>query len=169
MKPRKRTEAIVWVLDRIADGTYKPGQSVLSGDELARIVDCHSLTGRSALRDLVGIGVLTRGVTPQARLRVAGAVPKQSLPDAVKALCEGLVTYRRKAGLTQPQLAELIGGNKTSVGHAETGRLWQSRDWWDLVDKTMNANGELLRLYDEFSIAQLYAGESRTSPTHEDN
>jgi hypothetical protein len=38
-------------------------------------------------------------------------------------------------GLTQPQLAAVTGMSVTSIGHAETGRLWQSRRFWELGDK----------------------------------
>jgi hypothetical protein len=31
----------------------------------------------------------------------------------------------------------------TSVGHAETGRLWQSLRFWEHVDKGLSAGGEL--------------------------
>ena len=34
-----------------------------------------------------------------------------------------------------PQLAAVTGMSVTSIGHAETGRLWQSRRFWELVDK----------------------------------
>jgi Helix-turn-helix domain len=54
-----------------------------------------------------------------------------------------LKCFRRAAGLTQPQLAEVVGVSVTSVGHAETGRLWQSRRFWEHVDKGLSAGGEL--------------------------
>ncbi len=36
----------------------------------------------------------------------------------------------------------------TTVGHAETGRLWQSRRFWEKADAVLDAHGELLRLHD---------------------
>jgi hypothetical protein len=54
--------------------------------------------------------------------------------------------------LTQPQLAEIVGVSVTTVGHAETGRLWQSRHFWEKADKGLNANGSLLALHDSFRI-----------------
>jgi hypothetical protein len=36
------------------------------------------------------------------------------------------------------------------VGHAETGRLWQSRDFWERADKALSAGGKLLVLHDAY-------------------
>jgi DNA-binding XRE family transcriptional regulator len=161
---------MAWVLDRIADGTYKPGQPVLSGRELARTADCCWRTGQSALNDLIATGVLTHGITPHARYRVADPEPRKSLPDAIRELCRTLTALRLEAGLTQPELAELIGCSRASVGHAETGRLSQSRNWWHLADKALHANGELLRLHDEYLIAQMNTDDPPPSPPpDEDN
>jgi hypothetical protein len=55
--------------------------------------------------------------------------------------------------LTQPQLAEIVGMSVTTVGHAETGRLWQSRRFWEQADKWLSADGELLALHDAFRAA----------------
>lgn len=38
----------------------------------------------------------------------------------------------------------------TTVGHAETGRVWQSRQFWEHADKGVNAGGELLALHDAY-------------------
>jgi hypothetical protein len=45
----------------------------------------------------------------------------------------------------------------TSVGHAETGRLWQSRHFWELADKGLRAGGELLALHDAYRAAAVPA------------
>jgi transcriptional regulator with XRE-family HTH domain len=52
---------------------------------------------------------------------------EQTLASAARALSSSLASCRRAAGLTQPQLAAVTGMSVTSIGHAETGRLWQSR------------------------------------------
>jgi hypothetical protein len=41
----------------------------------------------------------------------------------------------------------------TAIGHAETGRLWQSRRFWEHVDKGVSAGGELLVLHDAYRAA----------------
>ena len=41
----------------------------------------------------------------------------------------------------------------TTIGHAETGRLWQSRSFWELADKELNADGELLTRHDAYRVA----------------
>ena len=50
--------------------------------------------------------------------------------------------------LTQKQLAALIGCSVTHVGHAETGRLWQAREFWENADSALHVGGELLSLHD---------------------
>jgi hypothetical protein len=39
------------------------------------------------------------------------------------------------------------------VGHAETGRLWQGRDFWERADKQLSAEGQLLVLHDAYRAA----------------
>lgn len=148
--PVKRNEVMAWVCARVSDGTFAPGGLVPSGQELSRITGYNVLTCRRALKELQADGVLISGFTPNSRFRVAGPLSGQARRDAGRALCDELVTRRRAAGLRQPDLAGLIGHSLTSVGHAETGRLWHSRDWWELVDKTLNAGGELIRLHDAY-------------------
>jgi DNA-binding XRE family transcriptional regulator len=74
---------------------------------------------------------------------------------AARALSASLATRRRAAGLTQPQLAELVDMSVTTVGHAETGRVWQSRAFWERADKALNADGELLALHDTYRAAEI--------------
>jgi transcriptional regulator with XRE-family HTH domain len=75
-------------------------------------------------------------------------------------LCSSLAARRRAAGLTQPQLAEIVGVSVTTVGHAETGRLWQSRGFWEHADKAVDAGGELLALHDAYRAATVPADPS---------
>jgi len=42
-------------------------------------------------------------------------------------LSRELAARRRAGGLTQPELAKVPGVSVTTIGHAETGRLWQAR------------------------------------------
>jgi hypothetical protein len=76
-----------------------------------------------------------------------------SLADVARALSADLAARRHAAGLTQPQLATITGMSVTSIGHAETGRLWQSRDFWQLADKALHAEGALLTLHDAYRAA----------------
>jgi hypothetical protein len=68
-------------------------------------------------------------------------------------LSAALASRRRAAQLTQPQLAELADVSVTTIGHAETGRLWQSRRFWEHADKALNADRELLALHDAYRDA----------------
>jgi hypothetical protein len=65
--------------------------------------------------------------------------------------------------MTQPQLAALTGMSVTSIGHAETGRLWQSRRFWELADKGVGAGGELLVLHDAYRAAAVPANRTTAS------
>lgn len=55
----------------------------------------------------------------------------------------------------------------TTIGHAEPGRLWQSRDFWERADKTLDAHGLLLRHHDDYRAAAVPAmveAEAERSP-----
>ena len=135
----------------IADGTLRPGESAPSGAALAVMTGYSALTCRRALRVLVEDGTLSPGPSPNARPRVpvpASSPVGQALAGSARALSAGLASRRRAAGLTQPDLAALIGCSLTAVGHAETGRLWQGREFWEKADKALAADGELLSLHD---------------------
>jgi transcriptional regulator with XRE-family HTH domain len=137
---------------RIAVGTLRPGEPAPSGAELSRITGYASLTCRRALRALIADGTLTAGPSPNARPRVA-APGGTAAVDATRALSAGLAARRHAAGLTQRDLAALVGRSVTTVGHAETGRTWQSRQFWEKCDKTLDARGALLGLHDDYRAA----------------
>jgi DNA-binding transcriptional regulator YhcF (GntR family) len=147
---------------QIADGTLRPGQPAPSGAALSRVTGYSTLTCRRALRVLVADGVLIPGPSRNARPRVAGdARPRaeRDLAAAARALSAGLAARRRATGLTQPGLAGHARVSVTTVGHAETGRLWQSRRFWERVDAVLGAHGDLLRLHDAYREAAA-AGEA---------
>ena len=141
---------------QIADGTLRPGQPAPSGAALSRITGYSTLTCRKALRVLIADGALIPGPSRNARPRVAGPpqLPvERDLAAAARALAAGLAGRRRANGLTQPELAGRIGVSVTTVGHAETGRLWQSRQFWERADAILGAGGGLLRLHDAYRAA----------------
>jgi Helix-turn-helix domain/Bacterial regulatory proteins, gntR family len=138
--------------DQITGGALRPGQAAPSGAALSRVTGYSTLTCRKALRVLIGDGLLVPGPSRNARPRVAGPVTtgERDLADARRALSAGLAARRRAAGLTQVQLAGLAYASVTTVGHAETGRVWQSRQFWERVDAALGAGGDLLRLHDAY-------------------
>ena len=154
------------VLGKIADGTLKPGAPVPSGAALARESGCASVTCLAALRALRDDGVLARGPSKGARLRVAppSGAPAADAGALAQALSRGLAARRRAAGLTQPELAKLLGRSVTSVGHAETGRVWQSRRFWERADGVLLADGALLRLHEEHQAAAHAPQDAATVP-----
>jgi DNA-binding transcriptional regulator YhcF (GntR family) len=144
------------VKGQIADGTLRPGQPAPSGAALSRVTGYSTLTCRRALRVLIADGVLLPGPSRNARPRVAGPPQRQAERDlaaAARALSRGLSSRRRANGLTQPELAGIVGVSVTTIGHAETGRLWQSRQFWEHADAVLRAGGELLRLHEAFGEA----------------
>jgi hypothetical protein len=153
----KRETAAGLVRRMIADGTLKPGAPAPSGAALARETGYSALTRRAALETLVKDGTLARGVSPTARLRVAqprGAGAGDT--DVLRvALSRALAGRRLTAGLTQTELAGKLGVSLTTVGHAETGRVWQARGFWELAGRELGDGGCLLRLYDQYKAAEL--------------
>jgi DNA-binding transcriptional regulator YhcF (GntR family) len=155
---------------RIADGVLQPGEAAPSAAALARSTGTSALTCRKAIRTLIEEGTLTRGLSRNARPRVppsASTPPERSLADAERALSASLAARRRAFGLTQVQFATVLGVSVTTVGHAETGRLWQSRRFWEKADAVLDAHGELLRLHDVRRIATVssHTADAETSET----
>jgi helix-turn-helix protein/regulatory GntR family protein len=154
--PLKRETAAGIVRDMIADGTLLPGAPAPSGAELARKTGFSTLTCRQALRTLLADRTLTGGASPTARLRVAPAPGAggtvRAAPQA--SLSRALAARRSAAGLTQPQLAIRIGVSVTTVTHAETGRLWQAREFWRRAGRELGDDGALLRMYDWYKAAE---------------
>lgn len=148
---------------QIAGGVLVPGESVPSGAALARTTGYSVVTCRQALRILLRDGVLVPGATPGARLRVPGC-GEEDRDGAARALSASLATRRRAAGLTQPRFADLIDMSVTSVGHAETGRVWQSRAFWERADKVLDADGELLALHDTYRAAEIPPTAAAAAP-----
>ncbi len=141
---------------QIADGALRPGQPAPSGAELSRAFGFSTLTCRKALRALIADGLLVPGPSRNARPRVADPQAPdldRDLADAARALSAGLAARRHAAGLTQAELAGLADVSVTTVGHAETGRTWQSRRFWERADTTLHAAGDLLRLHDAYRAA----------------
>jgi len=154
--PPKYVRVAASVRAQIDDGLLLPGAPAPSGAALARATGFSDLTCRKALRLLIKNGVLLAGPSANARPRVAGrADGAHTVTDAERVLSATLASRRRAAGITQVELASIVGKSVTTVGHAETGRVWQSRDFWERADKALGAHGELLRLHDDYRAAAL--------------
>jgi DNA-binding transcriptional regulator YhcF (GntR family) len=153
--PLKREVAAALVRERIADGTLKPGGAAPSAAALARETGYSTQTCRAALETLIKNGTLAHGVSPTARLRVRQAGAARTDADAMRtALSKALAARRRAAGMTQPELAAKIGMAVTTVCHAETGRVWQSREFWQQADAELDGFGDLLRMFDDLQAAK---------------
>jgi len=160
----KYAQVAASVRAQIEDGRLLPGAPAPSGATLARATGFSHLTCRKALQLLIKSGVLVAGPSVNARPRVAGpSDDAYSVTDAERVLSMALARLRRAAGMTQAGLASIVGMSVTTVGHAETGRLWQSRDFWERADKALDARGDLLRHHDEYRAATL-AGTADGEP-----
>jgi DNA-binding XRE family transcriptional regulator len=113
------------------------------GAELAKQTGFAVVTCRRGLLRPFREGVLMK-MARSTRYRVAGA----PMPTDGLELSHALAERRRAAGLTQPELASEVGMSVTAIGHAETGRLWQSRRFWQRVDLALRADGALLARYE---------------------
>jgi hypothetical protein len=158
----KYARAAAIVRAQVTDGTLRPGQASPSGEQLARLTGFSTLTCRKALRTLISEGVLVPGPTPGARPRVpvpAGDAPGELAAALSRALPAALAAARRAQGLTQPALSALTGFSVTAICHAETGRLWQSRQFWEKTDLALAGDGHLTRLYDTYRAATASPGD----------
>ena len=139
---------------QIDTGGLSPGAPAPSGAELARTTGFSHLTCRKALQLLIKDGVLVPGPSPNARPRVPCPThDEQTSIEAERVLSMALAGRRRGAGMAQIELAAIVGVSVTTVGHAETGRLWQSRNFWERADKALGAHGLLLRHHDDYRAA----------------
>jgi DNA-binding transcriptional regulator YhcF (GntR family) len=154
--PPKYARAAAIVRDQIAAGQLAPGEPAPSAAALARATGFASLTCRKGLRTLIKDGTLVPGPSRNARPRVAArAQGGRASAEAARALSAALAARRRAAGLTQVELAALVGFSVTTVGHAETGRTWQSRRFWEQIVRVLCVGGELLDLHDAYRAAVL--------------
>jgi hypothetical protein len=152
--PLKRDNVASLVREMIADGTLKPGGAAPSGAALAEETGYSPLTCRAALRLLLTDGTLVPGVSRNARLRIPLASPVTLNVDTARAtLARTLAARRRAYGLTQPELAAKTGVSVTTIGHAETGRIWQSPGFWLRADQELGGIGDLPRMHDEYQAA----------------
>jgi len=150
----KYAQAAAIIRAQVADGTLTPGEAAPSGAQLARLTGFCALTCRRALRTLISEGILVPGPSANARPSVAvshGQGPDGATPSGTaRILSRTLSALRRANGLTQPALARITGYSVTTIGHAETGRLRQSRQFWVKADLALGAGGELTRLHDAY-------------------
>lgn len=138
---RKCDKAAALLRARIQAGELRPGMLAPSGPELAKDTGFAVMTCQKGLNLLVATGELAR-VSSTGRCQVPG-----DAPSGDGQLSRALAARRRSVGLTQKELADRIGMSVTAVGHAETARLWQSVVFWQKVDSTLNAGGDLVARY----------------------
>lgn len=77
-------------------------------------------------------------------------ITPEQLADARRNLGQQLAARRETAGLTQRQLARLVGYTRSAIANVETGRSIQPRDCWVRYDELLRADGALLAGYDQY-------------------
>ena len=155
MPPLKRDVVAALLRGMVADGTLKPGAFAPYATALAAQTGYGANTCASALESLVRDGTLTRGPRGDNRPRVAPGTASGGGTDprvAGAALSARLKALRKARKLDQPELAGLLGVSRTTIGHAETGRLWHARSFWESAQAELG--GDLVALYDAFLIAE---------------
>jgi DNA-binding CsgD family transcriptional regulator len=156
--PRKKHEVVADMVRALVEaGVLRPGEMAPAAVALSAVTGCSAYTCLRGLRLLAAEGLLTRGLSGSSRFRVA--VPgltaaERALAAAEDGLSAGLNAGRRANGMTQQDLAGLLGVCKTTVGHAETRRVWQARDFWERADAALGGDGGLLRLHDAYLRAK---------------
>lgn len=78
-------------------------------------------------------------------------------PEAVaelrRALGKELAAFRRAAGYTQTELAELTEYSRSTIGNVETGRQHVPREFWERADSCLRTGGVLASGQDEVEAA----------------
>jgi transcriptional regulator with XRE-family HTH domain len=64
-----------------------------------------------------------------------------------------LAAYRRAAGYTQAEFAQLTEYSRSTIANVETGRQHVSRDFWERADRILRTGGVLATDYDEIETA----------------
>jgi DNA-binding transcriptional MocR family regulator len=132
------------VTEMIASGKLAPGATAPSATFLEDMTGVHRSTCRRALLRLVRDGVLDPPASRSGMPRVPGG---GGPGPAERALSAMLARTRRAIGLTQEQLALAAGLSVTTVGHAETGRLYHTPATWARLDAALGAEGRLVRAH----------------------
>jgi transcriptional regulator with XRE-family HTH domain len=155
--PTSQATTIDYVKDAvkamISDGALKAGDPV-PATTLAKITGVSASSCHTAVRSLVEDGLLTAGMSAKSRARVPDAPESPRQAEATRRLSRALAARRAERDLRQGELAARIGVSRSSVGEAERGRPWPSRELWGRADLELEAGGRLLRLYDDFQADQ---------------
>jgi hypothetical protein len=106
------------------------------------------------VRDMITAGTLKPGspVPSAAELaRKTGYSQGTCLIGLRSLVAAGTIT---RGVSSTAKLADKLSVSTTTVGHAETGRLWQARGFWIRADLELGCDGELLRKFDRYKAAE---------------
>ena len=76
-------------------------------------------------------------------------IDPEAVTEAKRALGRQLAACRDAAGLIQEQLAPLIHYGRSTIANVEIGRQTCSRAFWERCDQALEADGALIRAYEE--------------------
>ncbi len=76
-------------------------------------------------------------------------IAPEAITKAKHALGRQLAAYRDAAGLKQQELAPKIHYGRSTIANVETGRQTGSRMFWERCDQALDAQGALLRAYED--------------------
>jgi tetratricopeptide (TPR) repeat protein len=81
-------------------------------------------------------------------------VTNRETPQGARAaLGAELAAYRRAAGCTQAQLAQLTGYSRSTIANVETGRQRVPRNFWERADAALRTGGTLATGHDDLQAA----------------
>src|SRR2546423_12930022 len=76
-------------------------------------------------------------------------IDPEAITEAKRALGRQLAACRASAGFNQHRLAGEIHFGRSTIANAETGYSTCSRTFWERCDRALQADGALLRGYDD--------------------
>lgn len=76
---------------------------------------------------------------------------RAAMSPALAAFGRQLRRYRERSGLSQARLAHRTGRTASSISQIENGKKRCKRDFVEMVDLELKANGALLQLYDDLN------------------
>ncbi|MGH3936417.1 MAG: helix-turn-helix domain-containing protein [Pseudonocardiaceae bacterium] len=93
--------------------------------------------------------------------RTLALAESEQVRAARRALGRQLAAFRAAAGLSQHRFAPLTHYGRSTVANVEVGRQNVTRDFWQRCDELLNADGALVRGYDELDALVSQEREQR--------
>jgi len=98
------------------------------------------------------------------RQHTVHSVSPEQIREAWRDLGRQLAEWRKAAALTQHQLAALTWHSRSSIANIETGRQKATRQFWELADRELGADGVLFKAFGQVDdLTREYAEQTRAA------